>query len=253
MPKALATPDASFRIAALAVRTSSLSVFREQALSVIARVVPFDGALFHALSPRVPLTTAGIVGIEPAQLARSQKGWDDLAVELGALRHAASQRLVASIDEVFARGSPSHARVTRTLYGLFRMRSMCIVHLIVRERVHAAVVLFGKRREAFSAQDLERLRELAPGLAVADALLDHLEGSPRATSPVQLRCRDQRLTRRQRQLVEHVALGHANHQIAEALGLSPNTVRNHLVRVFARVGASNRADLVRLAVLVPAP
>jgi DNA-binding CsgD family transcriptional regulator len=53
--------------------------------------------------------------------------------------------------------------------------------------------------------------------------------------------------------VERVALGHSNEQIAAGLGLSANTVRNHLARVFARVGSSNRADLVRLAVLRPMP
>lgn len=79
-----------------------------------------------------------------------------------------------------------------------------------------------------------------------------LEDAPRASSAVRLRCRDQRLTARQRQLVEHFALGHSNQEVATALELSPNTVRNHLARVRERVGAANRADLIGLAVLVPA-
>ena len=62
-------------------------------------------------------------------------------------------------------------------------------------------------------------------------------------------CVDGRLTARQRDIVSRVALGQTNAQIATALGLSANTVRNHLARVFARIGASNRAELVRLAVL----
>ncbi len=68
------------------------------------------------------------------------------------------------------------------------------------------------------------------------------------THPTRLACTDQRLTPRQRAIVEHVALGHTNAQIGLALGLSPYSVRNQLVQVFAAVGASNRADLVRLAV-----
>ena len=70
--------------------------------------------------------------------------------------------------------------------------------------------------------------------------------------PTRLVCGDGRLTPRQRVIVEHVALGHTNAEIAEALGLSANTLRNHLSAIFARVGASNRAELVRLAVLQPA-
>ncbi len=243
---------AALRLSQLATRALSLRAFRQEALRVVASLVRYDGAILHALSPRVPLTTAALVGIDAEKLARSQKGWDDLAVELGALREAASERGAASVDEVFAPGSKGHARVVRKLHGMFRMRAMCIVHLVLRERVHAALVLLGRAPGAFGAAELARLIALAPALSVADALLAQLEDAPRASSAVRLRCRDERLTQRQRQLVEHVALGHSNDEIAIALELSPNTVRNHLVRVFARVGASNRADLIRLAVLVPA-
>lgn len=242
---------AALRLTSLATRAESLRAFREAALGVVAGLVRYDGALLHALSPRVPLTTAALVGIDPGALARSQPGWDDLAVDLGALRDAASERLVASLDEVFVPGSRGHVRIARKLYGLFRMRSLCIVHLVVRQRVHAALVLLARAPGAFDAADLERLRAVAPALSVADALLARLEDAPRASSAVRLRCRDQRLTQRQRQLVEFVARGYSNAEIAAALDLSPNTVRNHLARVFMRIGASNRADLVRLAVLIP--
>jgi DNA-binding CsgD family transcriptional regulator len=71
----------------------------------------------------------------------------------------------------------------------------------------------------------------------------------RIAPPTQLRCSDQRLTPRQRELVERVALGHTNAQIAAALSLSENTVRNLLTATRQRIGAANRAELVRLAVL----
>jgi DNA-binding CsgD family transcriptional regulator len=75
-----------------------------------------------------------------------------------------------------------------------------------------------------------------------------IDKSPSGPS-TQLRCFDQRLTPRQRDIVERVALGHTNDQIGEALGLSPNTVRNLLTETRRRLGAANRAELVRLAVL----
>ena len=109
-----------------------------------------------------------------------------------------------------------------------------------------------RRGGAFGPEVIASLREVAPVLAVADALLESLDGIPRRSTPVQLVCADERLTARQRKITEHVALGHPNNEIAAALGISPNTLRNHLVRIFGRVGAANRADLVRLAVLVPA-
>jgi two-component system response regulator DesR len=66
--------------------------------------------------------------------------------------------------------------------------------------------------------------------------------------PVAVRCLDGRLTARQQSIVEQVALGHADHEIAAALHISPHTVRNLLVTVRARLGAANRAEVVHRAV-----
>jgi len=238
-------------VADLGTRATSLRTYREGALELLASGLKFDAALFHALSPRVPLDTAAVHGLDPARLAASQRGWDDLAVELGALREAANQALVAGIDQVFTPGSHRHKNVVARLHSQFAMRSLCILHLIVRERVGSAVVLMARRAQAFDAASLDVLRALGPTLALGDHLQQQLDHAPRASTPVRLQCVDERLTERQREIVERVALGHSNEQIATGLGLSANTVRNHLARVFARLGSSNRADLVRLAVLRP--
>jgi DNA-binding CsgD family transcriptional regulator len=237
------------QLARAAACAPSLLASRTAALEWLRGRVPHDGAIMHALSPRVPLHTAATFGVDLARLAASQRSWDDLAVELGALRERANQLHAASLDEVFPLGSRAGKRARQLLWTTFGMRSLCIVHLVVRDRVRAAVILLAKRSRAFDAEQLERLRALAPLLAVCDALHEELDDAPRTAAPVQLRCRDTRLTARQRQIVEHVALGHRNADIAAALGVSANTVRNTLVRIFGRVGASNRADLMRLAVL----
>jgi DNA-binding CsgD family transcriptional regulator len=130
---------------------------------------------------------------------------------------------------------------------------LCIVHLAVRDQVGSVIVLLAKRARGFDDEALARLQALAPVLAVGDRLQERLDNAPRATAPVRLRCEDQRLTERQREIVERVALGHSNEQIAVGMGLSANTVRNHLARIFTRLGCANRADLVRLAVLRPVP
>jgi DNA-binding CsgD family transcriptional regulator len=227
----------------------SCQASRQLVLAWLRARIPHDAAIFHALSPRVPLTTAAVHGVDLAHVAASQGTWDDLAVELGALRELANKTLAASLDDVFPLGSRAGKRARQLLLQSFGMRSLCIVHLVVRERVRAAVILLAKRSRAFDAEQVARLRALAPLLAVCDALHEELDDAPRTAAPVRLRCRDTRLTERQRQIVEHVALGHRNADIAEALGVSANTIRNTLARIFARVGASNRADLMRLAVL----
>jgi DNA-binding NarL/FixJ family response regulator len=43
-------------------------------------------------------------------------------------------------------------------------------------------------------------------------------------------------------------LGYTNPEIARVLGTSPNTVRNQVSSLLAKVGATNRAELVGLTV-----
>ena len=63
----------------------------------------------------------------------------------------------------------------------------------------------------------------------------------------QLRERPKRLTTRQLQLVLAVESGLSNEHIAQALALSPHTIKVHLWRLFRRYGVSNRVQLVRHA------
>ncbi|MFI0352257.1 AAA family ATPase [Actinomadura sp. 9N407] len=53
------------------------------------------------------------------------------------------------------------------------------------------------------------------------------------------------LTARQRQIVELVAAGATNKEVAARLSLSPRTVDYHLRRVFERLGITSRGDLIR--------
>jgi len=52
------------------------------------------------------------------------------------------------------------------------------------------------------------------------------------------------LTQREEAIVSLVAEGLKNREIAEALKLSEHTVKNHLFRVFEKLGISNRAELI---------
>jgi DNA-binding CsgD family transcriptional regulator len=55
------------------------------------------------------------------------------------------------------------------------------------------------------------------------------------------------LTPREREVLEHVAEGRTNAQIAWALEISPDTVRKHLENVYAKLGAHNRTGAVAIA------
>ncbi len=75
---------------------------------------------------------------------------------------------------------------------------------------------------------LEALAERGP-LAVLDA-----KGTPL-------------LTKREEEVVHMVAEGLSNHQISSELGLSPHTVKNHLFRIYDKIGVSNRVELILYA------
>ena len=56
------------------------------------------------------------------------------------------------------------------------------------------------------------------------------------------------LTDRQREVLEQVATGHLNKQIAYNLGLSEQTIKMHRAALLARLGVSTTADAIRIAV-----
>jgi PAS domain S-box-containing protein len=57
-----------------------------------------------------------------------------------------------------------------------------------------------------------------------------------------------KLTLRQRQVLNEMALGRRNKQIAPALGISEKTVKMHRAGLLAKLGVASSADAVRIAV-----
>jgi RNA polymerase sigma factor (sigma-70 family) len=56
-----------------------------------------------------------------------------------------------------------------------------------------------------------------------------------------------RLTARQQQIVDAALEGATNRQIAERLGLSEQTVKNQLTRVYHKLGIAGRVQLAMVA------
>jgi DNA-binding NarL/FixJ family response regulator len=52
------------------------------------------------------------------------------------------------------------------------------------------------------------------------------------------------LSTREREVIQYVASGMTNREIAQSLGLSRHTVKNYLFRIFDKVGVSSRTELI---------
>ena len=52
------------------------------------------------------------------------------------------------------------------------------------------------------------------------------------------------ITRREREVLGLLAAGRSNKEIAQRLGLSPNTVKTHIARLYGKLEAARRTDAV---------
>ena len=87
------------------------------------------------------------------------------------------------------------------------------------------------------------LGDVHEGMAAITSFLDEIDGvsaeRPMVTSS--------ELSAREIQVLQRVALGHTNRQIAEELSISTNTVQRHVSNIFTKLGLHNRAEAVAYA------
>ena len=55
------------------------------------------------------------------------------------------------------------------------------------------------------------------------------------------------LSERELEVLQELAAGHSNKEIAARLHVSPNTVKTHVARVFEKLGAKRRTEAIRRA------
>ena len=105
-------------------------------------------------------------------------------------------------------------------------------------------------KSALDTEMLEAVRVVAGGQvyihhSVAKGLVDDYLGMARSAGtddPYE------KLTNREREVLQFIASGHTNREIAETLHLSVNTVHNHRTSIMTKLGLHNRMDLLRFAV-----
>ncbi|WP_198375137.1 response regulator transcription factor [Neoroseomonas rubea] len=92
-------------------------------------------------------------------------------------------------------------------------------------------------------------RRLLNAIATALERYNSTNSPPSGQSPQDAaRARMAALSLRERQVLELLAAGHANKDVARVLALSPRTVEIHRARMMSRLGVNSFADAVRVAV-----
>ena len=66
------------------------------------------------------------------------------------------------------------------------------------------------------------------------------DGNPKAKTELGL-------SDRELEVLHELAAGHSNKEISRKLGVSPNTVKTHVARLFEKLGAKRRTDAIRRA------
>jgi DNA-binding NarL/FixJ family response regulator len=105
-------------------------------------------------------------------------------------------------------------------------------------------------QDADAPEIIAAIRALGEGLIVGSPLLLKPLTSRQSVLEVsQPEPLAEPLTERERQVLQRIAQGLANKQIAAALGISEHTVKFHLSSIYTKLGATNRTEAVRLGTL----
>ena len=157
-----------------------------------------------------------------------------------------------------------------SLYAAAQVRRRARAALALLERTEAALVVLGKRdRLEYATPEAQRLLAAyfrADGATLPEELAAWLPEQRRAQTPEPLKVsrgevsllvnlvdgslfleerRDApRLTEREREILDLVAAGKTNAEIAETIWIAPGTVRKHLENIYEKLGVHSRTAAV---------
>jgi DNA-binding CsgD family transcriptional regulator len=100
----------------------------------------------------------------------------------------------------------------------------------------------------FALVTAELFRILVRGPEASSSGADHGHEAQDRVSRIAARCIAHPLTKREIEVLALLLDGWRNQDIAERLGLSPNTVKNHVYNLYQKTGAANRVELAGLGV-----
>ncbi|HUM13825.1 MAG TPA: LuxR C-terminal-related transcriptional regulator [Myxococcaceae bacterium] len=239
----------------LALSASSKAEFRGRALGLLARTLPFDRGAWEEVPPfgefRVEFPLRRQIGVDPPPVectSRSANGAVGglLRMDLERFGRTRAVLIVERDEGAFGADEVSRLRAllpmliladegaarstgvpaTRTLTP----READVVQYVRLGYTNAQIALATGRSVAAVRNLLVRIFDKT-GVRTRAQLVD---------GPVVTRG----LTPRESEIVQHLRAGLTNREIGQTLGISVNTVRNTLARLFEKVGVSTRSELM---------
>jgi ATP/maltotriose-dependent transcriptional regulator MalT len=181
------------------------------------------------------------------------RDFDSAVLHAGTQLSAFSGHLLGLLERLTQRLALEHAETSANSNVSRMARADLLSALELQKQVieeHSALVRSMLQRQGLEPHltavqstdiDVHRAKRLSPqlsGLAESGPVRARRRGGLVGRS----------FTQRQRELIELVALGYDNRQIAQSLSIAEQTVKNHLHTIFEKAGVSRRRDLADLAV-----
>ena len=219
-------------LAQLAHAAPSFAAYEQSVLAALARA--FDVPIaFFVRGDGVGTAAVGLRACVQARAGRASR-WAAYGDELSPVFADAEMADGVSVDRAVLGDRLRSTRVFREVIAPHDGRCTMLGTLTLGgERL--GTVALGSTGRDFAAADREHLAAFLPTLALCEAALQRR----RETSAT--------LTKREHEVVCALRLGYTNGEIAGSLGTSVNTVRNQLRSVFAKLGATTRAEAVALS------
>lgn len=170
---------------------------------------------------------------EAASLDEATHGvWEPAVIAHGLhLRDAWGPEIVTKLRDRYPR---------TPLLVLTRFDSPTYVHLALRAGARGYLL-----KDSASSELVEAIRLLARDQSYVQpslgAVLVRWDAMPRRQGPDSFFA----LTRREQEVLELIALGHTNVEVAAALGVALRTVESHRSRISRKLGLSTRAEFVQ--------
>ncbi|MFO0746456.1 MAG: LuxR C-terminal-related transcriptional regulator [Myxococcota bacterium] len=237
------------RIYGLVESAGSLEEYRLEILRLLRAEVGGAAAVFIPGPPLIKADGRMLKALRTVYLDLAPRGLQHILANLSYFRRElaatgeASLRAAPWIDaDLFPANELARLRLWSEVMAPDSFGSFLIVPSVFQGE-HFGSSCFFRRIDAprFTREEAERVSPLLPLLIMGDRLkahvLQHLIPATGVRRPIGA------LTGREQQVAQLAASGLQHKGIAEALGLSPNTVRNTLSQVFDKLEVTTRTQL----------